>query len=64
MKKFLTLPAEIMAAMDTSNFSRYRTDNKKFLERAAITCPKFKDYAKIIVNYYQKNKNNPKLITI
>lgn len=61
MKKGLQMPAELLEAMDSYNFCRYRTDNSKFLERGGIKRPKFKDYVKNIMNFYNKNKKNPAL---
>jgi hypothetical protein len=53
------MPAELLEAMDSYNFCHYRTDNRKYLERAGISCPEFKTYAKNITAFYVKNKRNP-----
>ncbi len=59
MKKGFNMPAEMLEAMDSYNFCRYRTDNKKFLEAAGIRIPRFKDYVKNVVEFYEKNQPTP-----
>ena len=58
MKKGFRMPAELLEAMDSYNFCRFRTDNRKYLERAGIFPPKFKNYSKNIMEFYLKNKKN------
>jgi len=59
MKKGFHMPAELLEAADSYNFCRYRTDNRKYLERAGISCPQFKDYVQNIMAFYMENKDNP-----
>ncbi len=59
MKKGFRMPAELLEAADSYNFCRYRVDNRKYLERAGISCPPFKNYAQNIMAFYTKNKDNP-----
>lgn len=61
MKKGFHMPAELLEAADSYNFCRYRVDNRKYLERAGISCPKFKEYVQNIMAFYVKNKDNPLL---
>ncbi|HUX98646.1 MAG TPA: SDR family oxidoreductase [Candidatus Deferrimicrobium sp.] len=62
MKKGFQMPPELLEAADSYNFCLYRTDNRKFLERAGIFCPKFKTYVKNIMAFYNKNRKNPLLL--
>jgi thioester reductase-like protein len=62
MKKGFHMPPELLEAADSYNFCCYRTDNRKYLERAGIYCPNFKSYVKNIMAFYNKNKKNPALL--
>jgi thioester reductase-like protein len=59
MKKGISFPAELMGAMDSYSFCKYRTDNSRFLIQEGIIVPKFKNYIEPILKYYEA-KTKPK----
>ncbi len=53
MKKGIAFPAELMEAMDSYSFCRYRTDNSELLIKGGIKMPKFGHYVECILKYYE-----------